>query len=555
MEMTMKKDLFESVMKYAKPIFGFALNRTGQRQEAEDLAQEIMLQLMKSVAGGTAVQNMDSYVWTVARYTWVNWLGKRARVPQTIEINGMLDLFPDHNTEPLGKLIDSDMYYLLRREIAYLSEQQRRIVVMHYYNEMKQSDIAKTLGIPVGTVKWHLHDAKKELKKGMERVRKNGELSFNPIKLDNFGHHGMPGKFGGPSNYLKRSLTQNIVYAAYYKPMSVRELADELGTPPPFIEDEVKYLAEYDYMTEITPGKYQTNFILWNTTEEQGAELRKLYVECAVQIADLHFDALMDARSTIEATSLYYPDHDYNFLLWTLLPKNIEDQGKRTGIFSNDYDKVVPLRKDGGRYIASASLLNEYKRDSGGFIDQNGKTENSLKYYNICGPMTRSQGGSLYLWQLNTYWSDREGWEQLLFRDAELCHLFWKDELVDDEAHREEYAFLLSKKYLLKTEKGYKFNAIWVDSPDTAKKVNEAIPSLTKEYEPIITMLYEKGLEIVMRNKPKHIQPQIDYIRRANAAGGMFIPYILKHLVDKGKLVEPLPEQRKTITTWMGLIK
>lgn len=76
------KEAAEAIRSYVKPIFGFALNRVKQRAEAEDLAQEIMLQLLKSFSGVRDIRSLDAYVWTVARYTWVNWLKKRAHAPK-----------------------------------------------------------------------------------------------------------------------------------------------------------------------------------------------------------------------------------------------------------------------------------------------------------------------------------------------------------------------------------------------------------------------------------------------------------------------------------------
>lgn len=58
----------------------------------------------------------------------------------------------DDNTEPLQRL---------QTAIAYLSKLQRRIVIAYYFENCKQGDIASELGIPLGTVKWHLFEAKK----------------------------------------------------------------------------------------------------------------------------------------------------------------------------------------------------------------------------------------------------------------------------------------------------------------------------------------------------------------------------------------------------------
>lgn len=543
---TRELDMAELIRVYAKPVFGFALNRTKQRTEAEDLAQDIMLQLLKSISSGAAINNLDAYVWTIAKYTWVHWLKERAHAPKSIEINGMSEMLAGHEQSPLERLLETEAYRTLRREIAFLSDTHRRIVVLHYYDGLKQRDIANVLGIPVNTVKWHLSDAKKELKKGMGRMRQTGLLSVDPIQLTDTGHAGSPGRLGETNDFLGRPLAQNIVYACYHKAQSVHEIAQQLGMPPAFVEGEVRHLAEYAFLVGGSNGKYQSNTIIWDETVEQVEAAHTLYQACAAQLADIQFDALMDIRKRVEETGIYYPDMDYQFLLWTLLPKQIEEQSWRSRPETAKFDSVVPIRKDGGRYIAYASLKKKKPFD----------LSFDPRHYSLCGTMNRSQDGSpLYLWQLNTYWSDRKDWRFLTFKDVEVCCAFWKGELPDDEAHREQYAFLLEKGYIRPTENGYRFNAVWVDSPETLQRWNNVMPDLSGIYKPVVSRLYESLLELTMRNQPKHLEPQLAHMVRGNSYGGFLTAYILKHLVDHGKLKEPAPHQRKTITTWMGPVK
>jgi hypothetical protein len=168
--------------------------------------------------------------------------------------------------------------------------------------------------------------------------------------------------------------------------------------------------------------------------------------------------------------------------------------------------------------------------------------------------MTRNRGDSLGIWQMDTYWSDRPGWQQLHYADVEKCRAFREHELPETEIHQETYAFLLSKHYVLKTDTGYKLNVVWADNFTTLEQVKSLIPSLVDAYKPVVVNLYEKLLEIDMRNKPKHIEPQIDYMAKLHATGGTLVPYILKRLIDLNKLTAPTGEQKKTVTTLMGNI-
>lgn len=136
----------------------------------------------------------------------------------------------------------------------------------------------------------------------------------------------------------------------------------------------------------------------------------------------------------------------------------------------------------------------------------------------------------------------------------ERCARFQKGELRNDEEHREEYAFLLEKQYIQKTPQGYELNVVWADTSETWHKVTKLIPDLSAVYGPAVDRLYERTLSICMNNQPGHVRPLMDYLCKIRALCGPIIPYVLKHLVDSGKLHEPLPEQRKTITTLMGFV-
>jgi RNA polymerase sigma-70 factor (sigma-E family) len=55
--------------------------------------------------------------------------------------------------EPSGDIAASDMRDQLRRMLAGLSTRERAVVVMRYYCDLSEDETARTLGIPVGTVK------------------------------------------------------------------------------------------------------------------------------------------------------------------------------------------------------------------------------------------------------------------------------------------------------------------------------------------------------------------------------------------------------------------
>lgn len=52
--------------------------------------------------------------------------------------------------------------------IQQLPSEQRAVILLTYYHDLKQKDISEILGVPVGTVKSRLHASLKKLKKLLE---------------------------------------------------------------------------------------------------------------------------------------------------------------------------------------------------------------------------------------------------------------------------------------------------------------------------------------------------------------------------------------------------
>ena len=70
-----------------------------------------------------------------------------------------------HARTAMDKLVDDDA---IGRAFDRLRPQDRLILVLHHVEERPVAEIARSLGIPVGTAKWRLHAARGALEKAME---------------------------------------------------------------------------------------------------------------------------------------------------------------------------------------------------------------------------------------------------------------------------------------------------------------------------------------------------------------------------------------------------
>ena len=137
---------------YLKPIFGFALKRCQNAEDAEDLSQEIVLKAFRALLSRDDIADVGKFIWTIAHNALSNYYRENGKSMVCVSVDEVAEVLADPGAE-LGADDDAEVIHRLQSEIAYLSKLQRRIVIAYYFENRKQTDIAKELDIPLGTVK------------------------------------------------------------------------------------------------------------------------------------------------------------------------------------------------------------------------------------------------------------------------------------------------------------------------------------------------------------------------------------------------------------------
>ncbi|MBD5139296.1 MAG: sigma-70 family RNA polymerase sigma factor [Ruminococcus sp.] len=543
-----KRDADMIIGEYVQKLYGFALNKLGNPDEAEELSARIIAEVYEVLVKRENIVNLNGYIYKIAHNVWTRYIGRKSKSRSFESTDGFdgtnrLEHIPDEK-DFAEEFQQTEQYGIIRREIAYLSKTQREIVVRHYYNGEKVKTIAAAMAIPEGTVKWHLSCTRKELMIGMDKIRTIGNLGLQPIRFSSMGHNGNPGSKGDTQDFLAKVITQNIAYAAYHKPRTINEIAEELGINPIFVEDEVAVLEEYGYMDKLDNGKYRTNIQISIPSDERNniySESSKKYTEL---LAEKFVIPYLESIKEIP-DFLTVPDNDINLLKWSMISFTMNR------LIPDEYDnhKYAVKRKDGGDFVAHASLDVPTP-----------KSENPKEsIYWACGDMWRDPGNEdvswdtpdpWKSWRLDVYWGSREGWRENRNDDYDKLYYFMKGELAENEANLYAYKRLLDRGYLIKTDSGYKVNIILSHAQNMSKwfdlfpKPNDEVRAISKEYA-------EKIAEADILNQPEHMHEQIRYYDQ-NAASSLHT-HIMEYLLDKGVLKLPTEEQRKGLCTVMFL--
>ena len=241
----MKREYANTIVaQYMERIYSYVSQRISNEADICDIAQDICFHIYK-VALTKEIYALDAFIWKVAKHTLANYYRKRQKLYYTISLEEANLDFEDKRNSTLQNMIALEDYHKIRQEISYLSKIQRNIIIMFYYEGKKQSEIAEFLQIPLGTVKYYLSEAKKELKKGMKKMRNKKDLEFNPIEFGVIGYSGSNGEMGDAVNFFRSALSQNIIYCISNKEFTIAEIADMLHVSPIYIESELDFLEKY----------------------------------------------------------------------------------------------------------------------------------------------------------------------------------------------------------------------------------------------------------------------------------------------------------------------
>jgi len=150
-------------------VFSIAFHYLHDRSLAEDVAQEVFLELYQKLA---TIQSLSHLLFRLRRVT------VHRSIDQGRKLNHRREQDMESIAEPAAARAASDplLHDRLRQSLRALPEKQRMVVVLRYQEDMGPAEIAEVMDMPVNTVKSTLHRTLEELRKKL--TRKIGEARY-----------------------------------------------------------------------------------------------------------------------------------------------------------------------------------------------------------------------------------------------------------------------------------------------------------------------------------------------------------------------------------------
>ena len=148
------------VQKYQRAAYAVAYSVTGRHEDSEDAAQEAFLVALERLEECRSPERFAGWLMTIVRNRSRNLVRREVlRETDPVPISASAGTpTPDKELE-LTELQD-----VLREALEALPEVQRQVVLLHDLEGWKHREIADRIGLPSGTVRSHLHFARKALR-------------------------------------------------------------------------------------------------------------------------------------------------------------------------------------------------------------------------------------------------------------------------------------------------------------------------------------------------------------------------------------------------------
>jgi RNA polymerase sigma-70 factor (ECF subfamily) len=150
----------ELIERHESMVYSLIYHFFGDRSRAEELAQDVFLQLYRNLATIESDSHLLFWLRQVATRRCID-VARRTRL-KSVSLDDAADL-PAH-----PRVADPLLDRRLRQLVEELPETQKAVVTLRYQEDLDPSEICRIVGMPVNTVKSHLHRALQALRRKLE---------------------------------------------------------------------------------------------------------------------------------------------------------------------------------------------------------------------------------------------------------------------------------------------------------------------------------------------------------------------------------------------------
>jgi RNA polymerase sigma-70 factor (ECF subfamily) len=154
------------VARYQKPLAALLHRVLGASPEADDVFQETWIRVVRSAHRFDPTQRFSGWLFAIA---WNLMKDRWARPVEHTQVD--LSAVPSAEISPEVRALAGERAERLRGLVAKLPERLSQAILLRYFEELTEKEVAARLGVPLGTVKSRLHHGLKKLAAAGEELR------------------------------------------------------------------------------------------------------------------------------------------------------------------------------------------------------------------------------------------------------------------------------------------------------------------------------------------------------------------------------------------------
>ena len=171
----------ELVVTYQRRVFALVFRMLGRRDEAEDLAQEVFVQVFKAIDQFRGESKLSTWIYRIAVNLCKNrtkYLSRR-HVGRQDDVDALAEraTFASAKGVSVGEVSRPDelvegmqLEVVVKRAIAQIDPDFRTVLVLRDVEDLSYEEIAAITGLPDGTVKSRIHRGRVQLRALVEKA-------------------------------------------------------------------------------------------------------------------------------------------------------------------------------------------------------------------------------------------------------------------------------------------------------------------------------------------------------------------------------------------------
>ena len=155
-------------------VFRTLLRLTGNREHVDDLAQDVFLRLYRALPSFRGEALITTYLYRIAvNVAQDEWKRRRRDERSHVSLSDETSAWeerlahPDRNAEQ--QLEEREFQQAVEEQLQILSQIERTILILYHQEERSYEQISYALGMPIGTVRTHLHRGRKKLREAIQQ--------------------------------------------------------------------------------------------------------------------------------------------------------------------------------------------------------------------------------------------------------------------------------------------------------------------------------------------------------------------------------------------------